>query len=394
MKFFRKSILWRTFSYFILLALLLGAVLFAFYFQGQQSVSLPVLGLIIFLFLFYFLLVYWYEIVRPLQAILHQMKALLTGRPYKKIYSKRLDEIGVIGHFFNEVTKNFESVSQQIHEGKRMLGELEIAAQIQKDILPLQVPRIPGLEVIAKARPAAELGGDNFDFITAKDNTFMYVGDVTGHGLPAALVMNVVHTLIHAYAEIYDNAYDIIVQTNRRLKTRIKSTMFMTLLMLRWNAATQKMTYVGAGHEHLLIYRVNKAVCDVQVSGGIALGMVADNSKIVKEQELPLEKGDIIVLYSDGITEARNMAGELYGLERLKKAVEQYAPQYGAEGLVYHISRDYSRFAEEHIQDDDVTLMAIQYTGTEMKAETSALVSTQWLDSDEKEKPEEKETMV
>lgn len=371
MIFLRKSILRKVFQYFLLLAILLGAIVFALFFGKSQGVPLPIFTGVISLFLIYFLAVYWYEIVRPLKTILEEMKALLTGRPYQRIFTKRVDEIGLIAHFFNEVTKNFEKVSHQIMEEKRMMSELEIASQIQKDILPPEVPQIPGLDIVAKTRPAVELGGDNFDFITEKDNTFIYVGDVTGHGVPAALVMAMVHTLIHTFVELYANAFDVVVQTNRRLKSRIKSTMFMTMLMLRWNHTTQKMTYVGAGHEHLLVYRVNQGECEVKMTGGIALGMVPDNSKIVKELELPLEKGDIIILYTDGVTEARNMAGEMFGLERLKKAVEAYAPQYDADGIVFHVARDFSRFVQEHIQEDDVTLIAIKYMG-ENKTETSS----------------------
>lgn len=359
------------FIYFFLFSILITAGCFYFYSSGQLEISLTTFAVSLFLFLLYFLLVYLNEIVRPFEIILKQIKNLLTGRKYNRIYTNRIDEIGTIAHFFNEVTKNMEKISNQLKEGKRMLGELEIAAQIQKDILPIEAPRIPGLDIIAKTRPATELGGDNFDFITSKDNTYIYIGDVTGHGVPAALVMTIVHTLIHTFVEIYDNAFDVVSQTNRRLKTRIKSTMFMTMLMLRWNHVTQKMTYVGAGHEHLLIYRAGRGQCEVRMTGGIALGMVADNRKIIKEVELPLEKDDVIVLYTDGIVEGRNMAGEMYTLDRLKKAVELNAPQYAAEGIVYHVARDFSRFVQEHVQDDDCTLIAIRYMGPNVQMEIS-----------------------
>lgn len=383
MKLFRKSLLGRVFVYFFLFGILITVGVFYFYSTGQQTINLSTFVAALFLFLLYFLLVYLNEIVRPFEIVLKQIKNLLTGRKYNRIYTKRIDEIGTIAHFFNEVTRSLEKISGQLREGKRMLSELEVAAQIQKDILPVEAPMIPGLDIIAKTRPAAELGGDNFDFITVKDNTYIYVGDVTGHGVPAALVMTIVHTLIHTFVEIYNSALDVVVQTNRRLKTRIKSTMFMTMLMLCWNHKTQKMTYVGAGHEHVLVYRAAKGQCEVRMTGGIALGMVSDNSKIVKELDLPLEKDDVIVLYTDGIAEARNMAGEMYGLERLKKAVELYAPQYGSEGIVYHVARDFSRYVQQHIQEDDVTLIAIRYMGPDVKMQISSskeVSSTSWGD--------------
>ncbi len=393
MKLFQKSLLGRVFVYFFLFGILISAGVFYFYSTDQKSISLIVFAASLVVFLLYFLLVYLYEIVRPFEIILKQIKNLLTGRKYNRIYTKRIDEIGTIAHFFNEVTKNLEKISGQLKEGKRMLGELQVAAQIQKDILPVASPHIPGLDIIAKTRPAVELGGDNFDFITEKGNTYIYIGDVTGHGVPAALVMTIVHTLIHTFVEIYDNAFDVVVQTNRRLKTRIKSTMFMTMLMLRWNHTTQKMTYVGAGHEHLLIYRAGKGECEVRMTGGIALGMIADNSKIIKEINLPLEKDDVIILYTDGIVEARNMVGEMYGLDRLKKSVEVYAPQYGADGILYHVARDFSRYVQQHVQEDDITLIAIRYMGPNADIQASGQKLTTWSD-DEKIAQKTTETLA
>lgn len=376
----KSSILRRVFYFFLLFVLLVGAVLFFVYRAGLESVPFPFFAGILGLLLLYFLLMYYYEIVRPLKTILVQMRALLTGKQYRRIFTNRMDEIGVIAHFFNEVTKSFEKVSLDIREGKRMMSELEIAGQLQTDILPQESPQIRGLNIVAKTRPAVELGGDSFDFITRGDNTFIYVGDVTGHGVPAALVMTMVNTLIHTFVDVYDNAYDVLVNTNKQLKHRIKSTMFMTLLMLRWNGMSQQMTFVGAGHEHLLIYRAATGKCEMVQSGGIALGMVPDNGQLIKEQDVSLQEGDVIILYTDGLTEGRNMAGEMYTLERLVSSVERFASQYGPDGIVNHTALDYSRFVENHIQDDDVTLIAVQYTGLKAKEEELApeVRTTSW----------------
>ncbi len=386
MIFLRKSILRRVLIFFLLGEAILAGAVFALNNFQMQSIPLPIFGGALALLLLFSLLVFWYEVTRPFHLILEQIRALLTGRKYSMLFTNRIDEVGIIAHFFNEVTKSLEKVSMQLKEGKRMMSELEVAAQLQKEILPLQVPKIPGLEIVAKTRPAVEVGGDNFDFVTVKDNTYLYIGDVTGHGVPAALVMTMVNTLIHSFAQMFETAYDVVVQTNRHLKNRIKSTMFMTMLMLRFNSVTQKMTYVGAGHEHLLIYRAATGVCESRVSGGIALGMVPDNSKIIQEIEVPMAPGDLIVLYTDGVTEAKNMAGEMYGLERLKKVVEVYAQQYGTEGVVFHISREFSRFVENHVQEDDITLIAVRYLGPQTAqnmqgaAQETAQPSTAWND--------------
>ena len=278
----------------------------------------------------------------------------------RQIYSDRTDEIGIFAHFFNEVTSSLEKVTEQLEDSKKVSGELKTAGQLQKELIPVLAPSIKGFEICVKNRSAEELGGDNIDFINYKNHTFFYIGDVTGHGVPAAIVMTMVNTLINAFAEIYETAYDIVVNTNRRLKKRIRTTMFMSMLMLKWDADDQKMTYVGCGHEYLIVYRAKTGKCETTASGGIALGMIPDNRKITKEKDLPLENGDIIVLYTDGITEAKNMKGDMFGLERLVAVVNLYGGQSDAENLVQEIAKSFSIFVEEHVQEDDITILVVK----------------------------------
>lgn len=300
---------------------------------------------------------------RPLAQVFQEMKALLTNRPYKKIFSTRIDEVGVLAHFFNNVTKNIERISVDIAEGKRMHKELSVGSDIQRRIIPKTMPAIPGITLFGNMRPASEIGGDSFDIVqTPQGNHYIYVGDVTGHGVPAALIMMMVNTIIRTFSETYASGYDLIVNTNRILKQRIEPRRFMTCVLLRWNAQEQKLYYTGAGHEHILIFRKNQNTCEVRQTGGIALGMVADISKIVKEEAIPFEPGDTVVLYSDGIIEAKNMTGEMFGLARLKAAVEQYAATSTPEELFTNISKDFGIFVGEQIQEDDITLIALRRT--------------------------------
>jgi len=345
----------------IFTALLTGGI----YFLWENPLNFPLTYSLIgaALLLLIFIVILFYSVAWPLKQVVLQMKRLLTGRSYKKIYSKRIDEIGVIAQFFNKTTESIEEISGKLREQKRMASELEIASNIQKQILPHGDPKIPGLEIVAKLVPAAEVGGDSYDFIQKENETFFYIGDVTGHGAPAALVMMMVNTLLHTYSEMYDNTYDIVVNTNRQLKPRIKSAMFMTMLMMKWDHVNEKLTYVGAGHEHILVFRAATGKLDSYVTGGIALGMVPDNSKLVKDQEIPLEKGDIVVLYTDGITEAQNSKKEMFELDRLKESVKRYAVQYGPAGILHHIATEFSAFVGNEEQADDITLMVMQYTG-------------------------------
>lgn len=371
----RKSLTRRILLFLLVIAAAAAGAAYYYYrgFDYQFPVYYSLVGLSALMLIF--TLIIFRSISRPLRILTKQMKYLITGKSYKKIYTNRIDEIGVIAQFFNEVTDNLENISYKLKDAQRMASELEVASKIQKMVLPNQAPVIPGLEICAKTRPAVEIGGDNFDFINRGDSSYMYVGDVTGHGVPSALVMMMANTLLHTYSEIYDNLYDIVVNTNRQLKPRIKSAMFMTMVMLKWDQKNEKMSYLGAGHEHILIYKPSTGKIEAKVTGGIALGMVPDNSKLVKELPLDIEKGDILVLYSDGITEAKNDSGEMFGLERLKQTIIKHAATYGPEGISHHTATDFSDFVGNAEQIDDITLIVIKYTGKEMNATPESALS-------------------
>lgn len=376
----------KVYLHLIGFAFALAITIFLLFFFGIiESYTWQNVLIIVLIYFLSTLSIYIWDVVRPLNMVLQQIKAVLTNRKYKKIYSKRTDEIGVVSFFFNEVTDSLERVSDELEASKKVTGELQIAGQLQKELIPVIAPTIDGFEIAVKNRSAEELGGDNLDFIKVGNSTYFYIGDVTGHGVPAAIVMTMVNTLINAFSEIYETAYDIVVQTNRRLKKRIKATMFMSMLMMKWDGLKKKMSYVGCGHEHIIIYRASTGAVDCTVSGGIALGMVADNSKIVKETPIDLSPGDVIVLYTDGITEARNMSGEMFGLNRLKDTVAVYGGQGDAMNIIQNIAKEFSTFVEEHVQEDDVTLVVLKKLseGEESKAFIDQK-QERWSDEDSK----------
>lgn len=385
MSFIGKSISRKFLFYYLVLLVLLVGLFYLLYERGVFA-SFSTSDLLMYFFFFFaalgvaIVLIYYFHVFRPLKLILEQIQALLSGKPYKNIYTNRIDEIGIFAYFFNQVTKGFGKVSQDIEDRDRMLSELNIASQLQRDILPLINPVVPGLQVVAKTKPATELGGDSFNFVEMQDKTYIYIGDVTGHGVAAGLIMTMVHSLINVFSGFSKSSYEIIVNVNKYIKKHVKKTMFMTMVMLSWDHVSKQMTYVGAGHEHILVYRADSGQCEAILSGGVALGMVPDNSKVVSEAPLPLNNGDVIVLYSDGITEARNSSDELFGLERLKQLVVEYAPQYSAEGINYHAARDVVAFMGNAKQLDDMTLIVLKRDDSltsDLKAATQDQ-STNW----------------
>lgn len=378
MKFLRDSLTKKAIFLFTLLvgALVLGAVLI-FRKEITQVSSVLFLGVVLGL-LILILMAFLLDVIVPLNRVAKQVRNLLTGKNYQRIQPTTIDEIGMFTHFFNEITTDLEKISYDVKERRRMSSELDIAAQIQRDVLPKVAPESPGLDVVAKTRSAAEVGGDSFDFLASPDGnqTFFYIGDVTGHGVPAGLVMVMVDTLIHSMVSMgFRSAREIIVGTNSLLFPRISARLFMTLVMLRWDAQTQKMYFTGAGHEHILVYRAKTEQVEAIRSGGIALGMIPDNSKIIQEKEIPLEIGDALVLYTDGITEAKNQTGAMYGVEGMTESLKKNGYFPSAEGIFDHLTQDFAKFVGEYVQIDDITMIVMKYTGKDTGAKVKLSIT-------------------
>lgn len=322
-----------------------------------------------------------FKIHNPLNKIIGEMKALLTGKSYRRIMTSKRNEIGILAHFFNEVTRNLENISSDVKSHARIKKELNAAQKIQQDLLPKEAPEIPGLEVTAKTRPASEIGGDTFDFYVQEKRTLMYIGDSTGHGIPAGIVMVMVDTLIETFIDINDKLTDIIINLNKYIKPHLQTTMFMTMLLIEWSPETKTLKWIGAGHEYLIHVQTEQGQVTAIPSGGIAIGMIPDNSAQVKEQSFMLNENDFVVLYSDGINEAKNVRGEIYGLERFQNFIKAHAgKETSAEELFEKIAIDVGRFMEGHMQEDDMTLIVMKASTKKKLAQDS---STSWASNGE-----------
>lgn len=377
------------FLYLVIFWLIIASAIFADYFYFGFFARFPfiyIIGAVLFLTFIYAIFLVYFMISRPLAEIMKQIHYLLTGRQYKRFIIKRRDEIGVFAYFFNEVTTNIAKLGTQIKEGERMAHELSLANKLQRDMLPAKAPVLPGLLLSAKTALATEVGGDNFDFLVFPKHAFIYLGDATGHGVPAALIMTMSHAFLESYSMTTDNMRQIMVELNTQLRKRISSNMFMTLVMIKWDFEKKLLSYAGAGHEHILVYKPSKGKCDAIKTGGIAIGMVPDNSKLIKEAGFPLEVGDFVILYSDGITEARNVAGEMFGLARLEESIVRYAAQYSPDGVSYHIAMDLKKFVGDIEPADDMTLIVMQYVGDKAVQQTEASLATEWHQDFEEKK--------
>ncbi len=362
MSFLRRSL----FGPFFLLLLIAAGASFGLVYDimefntlTQEQSALIALGAFFLLTIF----IYWWEVDRPLRKIIHEMKALLTGKPYRRVMTTKENEIGILAHFFNEITRNLENISGDVKTHARLRKEIDSAQDIQRMLIPKLAPEIPGLDVVAKTRPASEIGGDTFDFYNKGDRHILYIGDSTGHGLPAGIVMVMVDALLETFIDIKESLTDIMISLNKYLKPHLKPSMFMTMILMEWNPKTSLLTWVGGGHEYLVHMKTKQGQIESIQAGGIAVGMLADNSKLVKEKNITLEEGDFVVLYSDGITEAKNRQGEDYGLKRLCDLIQSQASMdLTPDQLFQKIAIEVGRFMGGSVQLDDMTLIVLKHS--------------------------------
>lgn len=267
--------------------------------------------------------------------------------------------------FFIKSLQILKVFKQELRDGRKLRSEVEIASEIQKHVLDKEETIVPSLEIAMATAPATEVWWDSLDIITGKDNNYyIYTGDVTGHGVPSGFVMMMVNALVSAFSLSDTNGANILANTNRILKPRVKQNMMMTCVMLRWDEEKKAMYYTGAWHEYILVYKAKENKVYKVKTGWVALGMVKDSSKILKEQQIAFEPNDVIILYTDGITEARyrsDQNGILFGIDRIVESIMKIWNKDAAT-IFQQITIDLSAFmGYRHKQYDDITLVVARY---------------------------------
>lgn len=255
----------------------------------------------------------------------------------------------------------------------RLEREMAVGARVQTCLLPPS-PRATHLEVSATMIPATEVGGDYYDVVRVPDGAWIGIGDVAGHGLQSGLVMLQAQSAIRALVQRDPNASpssllcDVNAVLYENIRERMKVDEHMTLSLLRY-FDDGRVVAAGA-HEDLVIFRQATKKCELVEVRGTWVGARRDIRAATKDLELRLEPGDMMVLYTDGVTEARSRTREMFGLDRLCEAVETDFAR-GADGLRDHLLGLVKGWTER--QDDDVTLVVLQHTGP--RAATSDLAA-------------------
>jgi PAS domain S-box-containing protein len=239
-------------------------------------------------------------------------------------------------------------------ERERIEQELRVARMIQHTLLPKSLPELEGHEIAAYYQPAREVGGDFYDFLRLPDGRLgLFVGDVSGKGVPAAIVMAITRTLLRSAYHL-GSPGEILKQVNDSLLPDIPPNMFVTCLAALLDSRTGRQQYANAGHD-LPYLRHAAGVSKLQATG-MPLGLMPDMS--YEQKEITLEPGESILLYSDGLVEAHDPRREMFGFPRMQGHVSAH-PE-GAT-LIDSLLAELERFTGENWeQEDDITLLTLQ----------------------------------
>jgi PAS domain S-box-containing protein len=243
---------------------------------------------------------------------------------------------------------------QEAQERERIEQELRVARLIQQTLLPKSVPELEGHEIAVYYQPAREVGGDFYDFLQLPDGRLgLIVGDVSGKGVPAAIVMAITRTMLRA-AYPLGSPGEILEQANNILWPELPPNMFVTCLVALLDSRTGRLQYANAGHG-LPYLRHAGGVSELRARG-MPLGLMPNMS--YEEKEVTLEPGESVLLYSDGLVEAHNPRREMFGLPRLRALVAEHAEERSLEDFL--LEELYSFTGEGWEQEDDITLLTLR----------------------------------
>lgn len=264
---------------------------------------------------------------------------------------------------------------------ERMDQELRIASQIQRKLLPRKLPETPGIELHGTMHSAKEVGGDYYDVVLAPDkkSVFFCMGDVSGKGVPAGLVMASARSILRTLVERVGSTREIVISLNRLLCEDLDQEMFLSFVLMRCDLASGEIEYTGAGHENILIWRAATRSVETIKTGGMVLGITTRMDDGIREQALSLTVGDAIVLYTDGATEAVNEQNEQFTLERLVESVGRNGhlpPKHALQAIL----GDLLRFKGRAAPRDDITLLVVRRTDPTRPAAPVDAPTMRWND--------------
>jgi sigma-B regulation protein RsbU (phosphoserine phosphatase) len=337
---------------------------------GQQIIIVLVVVAVLFLIIQFVALVFGLALARSITGSVHEL-FVGTVRVQQGDFSHRIqvqarDQLGELASSFNAMTSHLSSLLAEMAEKRRLEEELRIARDIQMSLLPQGPVRMRGLQMTAHCSPAREVGGDYYDFLPLGDERIgVLIADVSGKGTSAALYMAELKGLMLSLSQIHTSPRALMIAANQIIADNLDSRSFITMTYAVIDMGRRTMTYARAGHTPLihLAGRGLSRRARILVPDGMVLGLKFDRGEkfaaALQEVTVPLEAGDLFVLFTDGISEAMDAREELFGENRLSRLVEDHADMPFDE-LRERILREVRDFTGDAGPHDDMTLILLK----------------------------------
>ncbi len=296
-------------------------------------------------------------IIDPISQMEAAMAQVEKGDLTATVTVNSNDELGTLGENFNQMTEGLK-------DRYRLRQSLDLAKEVQQNLLPAENPHFPGLDIAGKSIYCDETGGDYFDFFdsTGGNKYGVVIGDVSDHGIPSALLMASARAFLRQRTALSGNIADIVGDVNRQLTRDVEDTgRFITLFYLQIDMNNRHLSWVRAGHEPALLYDPASNHFEELAGEGIALGVDA-RWQYAESRRDDLADGQIILLSTDGIWEARNPNDQMFGRQAVSDIIRQHA-QTSAAKIQDAILTELNRFQQGIAPADDTTLVIVKVRG-------------------------------
>lgn len=296
----------------------------------------------------------------PLKKLSSGVSIIGTGNLDHKIQVRSRDEIGQLAAEFNLMTTELKESRGKEIENALMQEQLEVAKEIQEGLNPMGFYNKRGVQIKGYTRAAKGVGGDYFDYKDIDENRVgALISDVSGKGIPASLVMVMIRTVFVAalHSERRIHCSEVLSYINRSLSADFAIDKFATLLFMIFDRQSGMLEFSNAGHGPVFCYRAASNRCSVTKLDGVPIGIMEESE--YEQGKIPLNAGDIVVMYTDGITEMRNESKEEYGRARLQQLIIENN-HLNADALTQMIVEDVDSFKGEANQHDDMTVLVMK----------------------------------
>ena len=284
-----------------------------------------------------------------------------TQNPLKQFQKEDLDLLMAVA---GQAALSYENARLVVSytEKQKQDNEMQIAAGVQRALLPEHLPKVPGYEFAATYESAQAVGGDYYDcLVLPRDRVVIAFGDVAGKGVPASLVMSRLSSVVQCTMEFVDDVGEAGGRINEHMCANAVEGRFVTFTLVIIDLKTHEMSLIIAGHMSPMIRRTDGGVDEFpEEMIGLPLGVVAGMTYEVRKRTL--QPGETVVIYTDGVSEAMNPASDLYGTDRLREIIAKNPPEPDKLGKVIHA--DVKRHAAGRAQNDDITLMVFGRTAS------------------------------